>query len=130
MDSIGEGISVLAIAAAVVAYFYLESRERLRRLELVHQERLAAMEKGVPLPELPIDPPRRERPPDRRAPLIIGIVLAAFGFGSMVALRMVTFGRVPTLGDSIGIHAWPLPLPIALIGVGLILFYLLARNDR
>ena len=55
--TIGDGIIVTALAAAFVAYLYFKHIERQRRLEIVHQERLAAMEKGIPLPEFPLDPP-------------------------------------------------------------------------
>ena len=50
--SIGDGLIVLAIAFGLVAWLYLRSRERQKRMEAVHQERLAAMDKGIPLPEL------------------------------------------------------------------------------
>ena len=117
--TIGDGIIVAALAAAVVAYLYFRHIERLRRLEVVHQERLTAMEKGIPLPELPLDPPKVRTPPDPRAPLIHGIVWLALGFGAMVALRL--FPNAPEL--------WPLPLPIAFLGIGLMLYYALA-SDR
>ena len=114
--SIGDGIIVAALAAAFVAYLYFKHIERLRRLEVVHQERLAAMDKGIPLPELPLDPPKVPKPPDPRAPLIHGIVWLALGFGAMLALRLIP--NAPAL--------WPLPLPLAFLGVGLILYYALA----
>ena len=44
--SLGDGIIVAALAGALVAYLYFKHVERQRRLEIVHQERLAAMEKG------------------------------------------------------------------------------------
>ena len=56
--SFGDGVIVAAIAAALVAYLYFQHVERRRRLEIVHQERLAAMDKGIPLPEFPLDPPK------------------------------------------------------------------------
>jgi hypothetical protein len=118
--SIGDGIIVLALAAAFLGYFYLKHLERQRRLEIVHQERLAAMDKGIPLPELPIDPPRVQAPPDPRIPLILGIVLLAVGGGAMAAFSLVS-------GDSIQMF-WPMPLPLALVGVGLMLYYFLAQN--
>ena len=117
--TIGDGIIVAALAAAVVAYLYFRHIERQRRLEIVHQERLAAMEKGIPLPELPLDPPKVPAPPDPRAPLIHGIVWLALGFGAMLALRLIP--NAPVL--------WPLPLPMAFLGIGLILYYALA-NER
>ena len=57
--------SVVALAAIAIAYLYFKHRERQRRLEVIHQERVAAMDKGIPLPELAIDPPSvtcRRRP--------------------------------------------------------------------
>ncbi|HEY7189364.1 MAG TPA: hypothetical protein VH436_22560 [Vicinamibacterales bacterium] len=119
--SVGDALIVLALAAAVTAYLYFKHRERQRRLEVVHQERLVAMDKGIPLPELPIDPPKLPKPPDPRAPLIHGIVWSAFGGGSVLALHLIgPVGNAPDL--------WPLPLPIALLGVGLILYYVLASE--
>lgn len=119
--STGDGIVVAALTAGVVGYLYLRSQDRRRRLEIVHAERLAAMEKGIPLPELPLDPlATTRRPPDPGAPLIIGIVLAAFGIGSIVALSLVDRFR----------PAWPMPLPVALMGVGLVLYYYLAAAER
>ena len=117
--SIGDGIIVIALAAAFLGYIYLKFLERQRRLEILHQERLAAMEKGIPLPELPIDPPSPAQPADPRVVLILGIILSGFGAGSMIALSFVH-----------GNHTyWPLPLPMVFMGVGLMLFYFLA-SDR
>ena len=93
--TVGDGIIVAALAAAFVAYLYFKHIERQRRLEIVHQERLAAMEKGIPLPELPLDPPKVPKPPDPRAPLIHGIVWSALGGGAMLALRLIGPRRMP-----------------------------------
>jgi hypothetical protein len=119
--TVGDGIIVAALAAAFVAYLYFRHIERLRRLDIVHQERQAAMEKGIPLPEFPLDPPKVPTPPDPLAPLIHGIVWAALGVGAMLALRLI----VP---QPIGPVLWPLPLPLVLLGLGLILYYALASN--
>jgi hypothetical protein len=118
--SIGDGMAVTALAAAFLGYQYLKHRDRLARLEIVHQERLAAMEKGIPLPEFSLDPPTVERRPDPNVPLILGIVLATFGMGSMIALGIVSdFGRG---------RFWPMPLPLALVGFGLMLYHFLTTN--
>lgn len=119
--SIGDGIIVAALAAVLGAYFYFKHTGRQRRLEIIHQERLAAMEKGIPLPELPLDPPRVPKPPDPRAPLLHGIVWTAFGGGGMLALA---FGMPPNTPK-----IWPMPLPLLLLGIGLILYYALT-SDR
>ena len=120
--TLGDGIIVASVAAAFVAYLYFRHIGRQARLDIVHQERLAAMEKGIPLPEFPLDPPKVRRPPDPRAPLLHGIVWAALGGGAMLTLRLIApQTNAPLL--------WPLPLPLALLGIGLILYYALA-SDR
>jgi hypothetical protein len=118
--SFGDGVIVAAIAGAIIAYLYFRHVERRRRLEIVHQERLAAMEKGIPLPELPLDPERVRKPPDPRAPLIHGIVWSALGLGGILALRFGPWPNGPAL--------WPLPLPLLFLGAGLMLYYALAAE--
>ena len=56
---------------------------------------LAAMDKGIPLPELPLDPARVRKPPDPKAPLIHGIVWSAFGIGASIALRLLDVSQTP-----------------------------------
>lgn len=118
--SVGDGLIVLALAGTVIAYWYFRHVERQRRLEVVHQERLAAMERGIPLPELPLDPaPMPQQDP--RAVLIHGVVWAALGLGGMLAAHLVDAqwdGRV----------LWPLLLPPFFLGVGLLLYYALASH--
>jgi len=117
--SIGDGLIVAAVVVGVIGYLYLKSQERRRRLELVHAERLAAMDKGIPLPELSLDPaPTPPRPLDRQVTLVIGIVLAMFALGGMAALALIRPERT----------MWPVPLPMAFLGLGLVLFYLLTRE--
>ena len=110
------------IAGAVVAYLYFKHVERRRRLEIVHQERLAAMEKAIPLPELPLDPARVPTPSDPREPMLHGLVWTALGGGAMLAMGLAGW----KVGDS---AIWPLPLPLLLLGLGLLLYYALA-SDR
>ena len=112
---------VLALSAVFVAWLYFRHAERQRRLEIVHRERLAAMDKGIPLPELPLDTASVRRPPDPKAPLLHGIVWVAMGLGGSIALRF--------LPASQGHALWALPLPLTLLGIGLILYYVLA-SDR
>lgn len=116
--TVGDASIVFALIAGFLIYQYLKRLDRQRRLDILHAERLAAMEKGIPLPELPIDPPPSawRRPPDPKIPLIIGIVLTAFGVGAMLMLAIVAQGQ----------RFWAVPLPIAMMGLGLILFYRLS----
>src|SRR5882672_957249 len=119
--TVGDGIIVAALVSAFVAYLYFKHIGRQRRLEIVHQERLAAMEKGIPLPEFPLDPPKVPRPPVPRAPLMHGIAWLALGSGGMLALGLI--GPLPDARV-----LWPLPLPLAFLGLGLILYYALASE--
>src|SRR5579863_3703234 len=103
---------------------YLRQRSRDRRLEMMHQERMAAMEKGVPLPELPdLDPPSRrsrERNPD--SGLKGGIICAAVGLGAVLAFYL---SPDPDLHE-----VWSLPLPLVFIGLGLVLYHYLRSNSN
>src|SRR5262249_31836388 len=102
------------------------SREKRRRIELIHQERMAALEKGIPLPEWPeLDSPNPwNRPKVQKshpdAALIWGIILLSAGAGGMGALAL---SRVLWLHEY-----WSTPLPLALAGFGLLLYHLLARR--
>ncbi len=117
--SLGDGLIVTALVAAFLGYYYMKHVERRRRLEIVHQERLAAMEKGIPLPELPLEPPAVSKAPNPHAALLHGIVWSAFGLGTMAALWL--------FGESANAPAvWPFPLPIAFLGLGLMLYYFLS----
>ena len=119
--TIGDGLIAVALMGALVAYLFFKHRERQRRLEIIHQERLAAMDKGIPLPELPLDPTRTPTAPNPQATLIHGLVWTAMGGGGMLALLLV--------GAEINGHGiWPLPLPLLFLGLGLVLYYALASE--
>lgn len=120
MHSYPDALIVVALTVGFLGYQYMKRRDVQRRLEILHVERLAAMEKGIPLPELPIDPPPEawRRPPDEKLPLAIGIVLAAFGFGTMGMLGILAPGR----------PYWAVPLPIAMMGLGLVLYHRLSAE--
>jgi hypothetical protein len=120
--TIGDGLIVFALAAAFIGYFYFKFRAQQSRLEIIHKERLAAMDKGIPLPELPIDPPplKPRTRESQHIPLILGILLLALGSGTMGALLMMEIEEAH--------NTWPLPLPLALAGLGLILYHFLATS--
>ncbi len=111
---------VFAIAAVAIAWMYFKHKERQRRVEIVHTERLAAMDKGIPLPELPFDPQLAQKAGDPRETLLHGIVWTAIGFGAVVTMLLIPNGWLP----------WPLALPLVFLGIGLILFYALASKRR
>jgi len=110
----------LALAGGIVTYLYVKHQGRQKRLEIIHQERMAAMEKGIPLPELPLDPAKERRPPDPTVLPILGIVLATLSIGTMIALYLTRSA------ESHGF--WISPLPFAFLGVGLLTFHFLKAN--
>jgi hypothetical protein len=117
--TIGDGMVTLALAGGIVGYFYTKHTSRQKRIEIIHQERMAAMEKGIPLPELPLETPRR--PPDPTVLPILGIVLFTLSIGTMIVLRLIS---------SAPDHDWVAPLPFAFLGVGLIAFHFLKGDPR
>jgi uncharacterized membrane protein len=48
--TVGDGMVTLALAAGIVGYLHVKHQSRRKRLEIIHQERLVAMDKGIPLP--------------------------------------------------------------------------------
>ena len=119
--TLGDAYIVMALAAVWIAYLFLRYRERQRRLDVLHRERMAAMDKGIPLPELPLE--TQKAPPDPRMPLLHGIVWLAFGIGGVAALAAIGPVRnMPSL--------WPFALPLVFLGAGLILYYVLASRTR
>ena len=72
--TVGDGTVVFALAAGIVGYLYVKHLDRQKKLEIIHQERMAAMEKGIPLPEFPLEPVQERRPDPTVLP-ILGTVL-------------------------------------------------------
>lgn len=121
--SIGDGMVALALAAGIVAWLYFKHDGRRRRLEIIHQERMAAMEKGIPLPEFPLDPSQQQKGPDPTVVPILGTVLLTLSIGSMIVLYLNVAD--PHRG------MWVAPLPFSFLGVGLIAFHFLnGRTGR
>jgi len=119
--TVGDGSVVLALAAGIVGYLYVKHQSRQKRLEIIHQERMAAMEKGIPLPEFPLE----QAPVGASGPPVIpvlGTVLLSLSIGTMIVLYL-------NLGASSRAF-WISPLPFAFLGVGLIAYHVLAGESR
>ncbi len=117
--TIGDGMVALALAGDIVGYLYLRHKTRQKKIEIIREERMAAMEKGIPLPEFPLEPARDPRPdPDNVIP-ILGTVLSTLSVGAMIVLYL----NVPAPSSF-----WVSPLPFTFLGVGLIAFHLLTRE--
>ncbi len=120
--TIGDGMVALALAGGIVGYRYVTQRSRQKRIEIVHLERMAAMDKGIPLPEFPLEPARERRPPDPAILLLMGTVFVSLSVGAMIMLYLNL--PSPFRGD------WVFPLPLAFLGVGLIGFHFLRVEPR
>lgn len=121
-------IWVFGWSALLLAIWYVRGQRRQRRLELVHAERMAAINKGIPLPEMPdyegLAHRSRfhgsgERPLNPRWPLGVGTVVTMLGLGLCTALYLS--------GDEYHNQIWPFGLIGVFLGVGLILHYFLTR---
>ena len=116
--TIGDGLEAFALAGGIIGYLFLKNRSRQQRMEIIHRERMAAMEKGIPLPEFPPEPAieYRQGDPDHVIP-IMGTVFSSLSLGAMIVLYWI----LPA-----GSHElWVTPLPLAFLGAGLVAFHFL-----
>ena len=118
--TVGDGTVTFALVAGVIGYLYVKHLDRQKRLEIVHQERMAAMEKGIPLPEFPPEP-KTDRSRDVLVLPILGIVLSTLSIGTMIVLYRTL--------DTDSRSFWISPLPFAFLGMGLIAFHYLKGDS-
>ena len=118
--TIGDGMVALALAGGIVGYVYVTHQSRRKRLELIHQERLVAMEKGIPLPELPLEPQPNPHVPDPNVLPILGTILLTLSVGTMIVLYRTL--------EAAAHGFWVSPLPLAFMGAGLLAFHYLNRD--
>jgi len=109
--------------------WHLRSSRRERKVERQHKERMMAMEKGIPLPELPAEDDAPSRRPllaeivaairiNPRWPLGIGAVFVMLGIGISAALALSHETE------------WPVGLISVFFGLGLMLHYALTRPSE
>jgi hypothetical protein len=129
MDAIYEGIArsipFIAVAAIFIAIGYFQHVEKMQKLDNLHRERLKAIEKGLPPPEMPTEPSPWAMPPSKPQPnaaLLTGIILTGVSLGAMAILFM-------TLPEPAH-NFWILPLPVLLVGFGLMLFHFLRQDQE
>jgi hypothetical protein len=117
--TVGDGMVTFALAAGFIGYLYVKHLGRQKRLEIIHQERMAAMEKGIPLPEFPLETEREPRR-DLLVLPILGMVLFTLSIGTIVVLYV----NLPAESH----RFWITPLPFTFLGVGLITFHFFKAN--
>jgi hypothetical protein len=117
---------VFGWATVFLTVWLVRGARRQRRLELIHAERMAAIEKHVPLPELPdyetsASPSvlRAAQSANPRWSLGVGAAVLMLGIGVCLALRLS--------GDEYHNQIWSFGLIGVFLGAGLILHYYLTR---
>ncbi len=121
---------IFACAVVLIVIWHLRNKRRLETERLIHEERMKAMEKGVPLPEFPqLSEEARMQQFDRiftpptinpRWPLGIGVLCIFGGMGFTVAMMLSMDSDMNML--------WPMGLIGVFFGVGLFLYYYLTRT--
>jgi hypothetical protein len=113
-------VAIVMVFGSVMWKIYFDYRKRKEMFALYHQERMAAIEKGIDLPPLPEDffheaarPPRRPS----HATLLTGLIMLFTGLTLYLALHF-TAPRTDTGGDA-ALYA----LIPAGIGVACLLYY-------
>src|SRR5262245_25254352 len=123
---LGNQLIGLGFTIIVAVFFLVVRRQNIDkyriRLEMIQKERAIALEKGVPMPELP-DYDNGHRAATRmtwrfhpRTILGLGIILIFGGVGATIAMLL---SRDPTANVN-----WPMGLIPAFVGVGFVLHYL------
>ena len=74
----------------LVAGWYIQTRAAIAHVEALSRERVAAIEKGVPLPRQEPDPPK----PPARASHPLAITLATLGVGIALLIGLAPSDRV------------------------------------
>lgn len=127
-------VPLLGLLALFLVGWHLRQQKALRIREMQHRERLAAIEKGLAVPEPPSEPEHMiviggtggDGGLSDRAALVAGLVLLLGGAGFFGAFSLLSGSRL----EEIAAFA-PLGLIPMLVGVGLLLYFFLSRRlDR
>jgi hypothetical protein len=111
---------ILAWAVIILVALHLRAKRRERRLEMLHKERIVAMEKGVPIPELNGEHWQARVNP--RWPLGIGAILTLIGCGTVAGLIISPI-------ESLQQH-WSLGIIWVFAGLGFVAYYYLTSERK
>ena len=129
MQDLSPVLALAVIFALVWGLKYLQVRKRREEREMVHRERMLAIEKGIPLPEIPpveengtaaLAHYRKDLLP--RISLGCGILLVFLGLGVIAALQI---SPIPEAHQ-----AWSMGIIPLMLGVGLLIYYAMLRLSR
>lgn len=111
---------------------HLKETKRVAKREMLHRERMAALEQGVALPELAEGSPNTGQGAGNgrgwvaQAALLAGLTLLFGGVGFVAA-----FYFTPSTPETVGMRELaPMGFIPAFAGLGLLIFYVLDRRTR
>lgn len=123
---------VFGWAIVVLIFMYLRNKKRQKTLELIHKERLAAMEKGIPMPEWPdydingkgilAESLRSGRSQNPKASLGAGAILVMTGAGICLAFYLAGIADLRQI--------WSVGLILVFTGIGLFIHYFLTKGGK
>lgn len=125
-------MGVTAVVIAIAFYLGLTQFLQHQRRALVHKERLAAIEKGLPLPpeataSLSPEAERRRSWNVQRLLLLAGMVWLSLGIGTYVVLSAVFAANSPSAADLPRGLEW-IGLAPAMIGLAHLVVYAVGRR--
>ena len=127
MENVTGTTAVVAMIAVVIVTAMRMLRRDSRR-RLLHQERMAAIEKGVPLPE-DIDIETSATPKTAgREPALHGTILTALGLGMLASSRLVPRTGLPNEIQEVVSFLEVWAYPATFIGIGLLVFAFFSRR--
>ena len=122
---------VFGWAIFVLLVWFIRGQRRERMIDRIHKERMMALEKGLPLPELP-EYDRASAAPawsgiklNPRWPLGVGAIFITVGLGGFLAMAASTKSLLP--GEQYHNEPWGWLVVVA-FGIGLWLHYFLTRR--
>jgi hypothetical protein len=119
-------VAIIAIVAMTMTRFWRLNRRR----DLLHKERMAAIDKGVPIPEDTESDIDDGRIRDSRGPAFPGTILTALGLGLLVSSRAVPrtqFG-IDVQQALAFLEVWA--YPFLAIGLGLLVLAFFTRRNK
>ncbi len=129
---------ILGLYLTRILYRHLHEAKLLRLRELVHAERMAALERDLPLPESSTSEVEIALSGNTNSHLIrIGSEYAVFGWVRFVSLAIGLIGLFGGIGTMAGFYLvadddvqaiWPLGLIAVFFGLGMLLFVRLTRG--
>jgi hypothetical protein len=116
--------------ASVLAFVGFRQWLRHQQREMVHRERLAALDKGVDLPPWPDQAPSRFDFGLDSVLLLSGLIWLAIGLGGMLAaFIIVAHPNVQRIEDAVPPSIALIGLPVALVGVAHLIVYRVRRRS-